>query len=116
MSCIAKSIGLLQPPMSGSDSADGSPRLPPLDARRPATTTAFNSPFSSLSLLDVGDDESSMTGASSVLSNGDYMRGLDNEVEILFYAAGSILTKAGEVNSGKFSLMLSFAPYSYYDT
>jgi lysophospholipid hydrolase len=42
-----------------------------------------------------------MTGASSVLSNADYMRGLDNEVEILYYAAGSTLAKAGEVNAGK---------------
>ncbi|KXN88897.1 Lysophospholipase NTE1 [Leucoagaricus sp. SymC.cos] len=71
MSCIAKSIGLLQPPMSGSDSADGSPHLPPLDARH-------------------------------------YMRGLDNEVEILFYAAGSTLAKAGEVNAGLFYVIEGF--------
>ena len=37
------------------------------------------------------------------MSNGDYMRGLDNEVEILYYQAGSILAKAGEVNAGEFS-------------
>ncbi|KAF5352701.1 hypothetical protein D9756_005855 [Leucocoprinus leucothites] len=108
MSCIAKSIGLLQPPLSGSDSADGSPRLPPLDARRSSATPSLNSPFSSLSLLDVGDDESSATGASSVLSNGDYMRGLDNEVEILYYAAGSTLAKAGEVNAGLFYVIEGF--------
>lgn len=50
----------------------------------------------------MGDDTSSMTGTSSVVSNGDYMRGLDNEVEILYYAAGSTLVKAGEVNAGEF--------------
>ncbi|KAJ3572215.1 hypothetical protein NP233_g3232 [Leucocoprinus birnbaumii] len=108
MSCIAKSIGLLQPPLSGSDSAECSPRLPPLDARRSSATPSFSSPFSSLSLLDVGDDESSATGASSVLSSGDYMRGLDNEVEILYYPAGSTLAKAGEVNAGLFYVIEGF--------
>lgn len=106
MSCIAKSIGLLQPPMSGSDSANVSPHLPPVDARQPPTSAAYNSPFSSLSLLDMGDDTSSMTGASSTLSNGDYMKGLDNEVEILYYPAGSTLVKAGEMNTGKLFLTL----------
>ncbi len=108
MSCIAKSIGLLQPPISGSDSANVSPHLPPVDARQPPASTAFNSPFSSLSLLDLGDDTSSMTGASSTLSNGDYMKGLDNEVEILYYPAGSILVKAGEMNTGKLSQLVHF--------
>ncbi|KAF9451397.1 patatin-domain-containing protein [Macrolepiota fuliginosa MF-IS2] len=108
MSCIAKSIGLLQPPMSGSDSADGSPRLPPLDARRSSASATLNSPFSPLSLLDVGDDTSSMTGTSSVMSSGDYMKGLDNEVEILYYAAGSTLAKAGEVNAGLFYVIEGF--------
>ena len=103
MSCIAKSIGLLQSPSSESDPADDSSHLPPLDTHQSSTTSSFNSPFSSLSLLDVRDDESSITGASSVMSNGDYMRGLDNEVEILYYQAGSILAKAGEVNAGEFS-------------
>jgi len=107
MSCIAKSIGLLQSPSSENDSADGSSHAPPLDTHRSSTASSFNSPFSSLSLLDVGDDESTMTGASSVMSNGDHMRGLDNEVEILYYKAGSILAKAGEVNAGKFSLNLT---------
>jgi len=48
-----------------------------------------------------------MTGASSVMSNGDHMRGLDNEVEILYYKAGSVLARAGEVNAGEFSLNLT---------
>jgi lysophospholipid hydrolase len=100
MSCIAKSIGLLQPPMSGSDSASGSPAMAAQDTRRPAGPVNFNSPFSSLSLLDIGDDTSSMTGTSSVFSTGDYMRGIDNEVEILCYPAGSTLAKAGEANTG----------------
>lgn len=103
MSCIAKSIGLLQPPMSGSQSVDASPAFPPSDvypdSRRSSGT--FPSSFGSLSLLDLGDDSSSMTGGSSTAaSSGGYMSGLDNEVEILFFAAGSTLARAGERNTG----------------
>jgi lysophospholipid hydrolase len=37
------------------------------------------------------------------------MKGLDNEVEILYYPAGSILVKAGEMNTGKlFSTLTCF--------
>ena len=95
MSCIAKSIGLLQPPLSGSDS----PPSPPSELRR--TSSAFGS----LSLLDLGDDMSSVTGGSSIPS-GNYLSGLDNEVEILFYAAGTTLAKAGESNTGTVFLLI----------
>ncbi|KAF9469736.1 hypothetical protein BDZ94DRAFT_1243142 [Collybia nuda] len=105
MSCIAKSIGLLQPPLSGSDSVEASPAVPPTEIRRPAET--FSSPFGSLSLLDVGDDSSSVT-AGSITSTGGYMSGLDNEVEILFFAAGSTLAKAGELNTGLFYVIEGF--------
>jgi lysophospholipid hydrolase len=98
MSCIAKSIGLLQPPLSGSDSTDASPALPASD-RSHSHASQFSSSFSSLSLLDIGDDSSSATGGSSVANTG-YMSGLDNEVEILFFAAGTALAKAGEQNTG----------------
>ncbi|KAF8167420.1 hypothetical protein B0H34DRAFT_681802 [Crassisporium funariophilum] len=106
MSCIAKSIGLLQPPLSGSDSVEASPASPPTDVRR-ASTSSFNSPFGSLSLLDLGDDVSSMTG-SSITTSGNYLSGLDNEVEILFYAAGTTLAKAGELNTGLFYVIEGF--------
>ncbi|TFK41896.1 hypothetical protein BDQ12DRAFT_677345 [Crucibulum laeve] len=107
MSCIAKSIGLLQPPLSGSDSFETSPAMLPSEFRRPSDN--FNTPFGSLSLLELGDDASSMTGGtSSILSSGDYMSGLDNEVEILFYAAGSTLAKAGELNTGLFYVIEGF--------
>lgn len=96
MSCIAKSIGLLQPPLSGSDSPEPSPLLRPTDSKRPSET--FSSPFGSLSLLDGGDDSSSITTGTS---SGGYMSGLDNEVEILHFAAGSTLAKAGELNTGE---------------
>ena len=93
MSCIAKSIGLLQPPLSGSDSPPSPPR---------ASTSAFGS----LSLLDLGDDISSVTAGSSIHSSGNYLSGLDNEVEILFYAAGTTLAKAGESNTGTILLLI----------
>lgn len=100
MSCIAKSIGLLQPPISGNESMEDSPALPPFDSTR-TVNGMFPSPFGSLSLLDIADDgASSMTGTSS--SNAtSYMSGLDNDVEILFFSAGSTLVKAGERSTGK---------------
>lgn len=104
MSCIAKSIGLIQPPISGTDSVEASPALPPSDAGR-SRNGVFRSSFSSLSMLDASDDHdaSSLAGstASSTMADGN-MSGLDNEVEILFFPAGSLLAKAGERNTGKF--------------
>jgi lysophospholipid hydrolase len=97
MSCIAKSIGLLQPPLSGADSVEASPAFPATESGRGGS---FSSSFGSLSLLDLRDDSSSLTGGSLSLTNGGYMSGLDNEVEILFFAAGSTLAKAGERNTG----------------
>lgn len=101
MSCIAKSIGLHQPPLSGSDSVEASPafsaaRSRSADSRerdRPFTS------FSSLSLLETGDDVSSMASSSVLDSNGS-IAALDNEVEILYFAAGSTLARAGEKHPG----------------
>jgi lysophospholipid hydrolase len=100
MSCIAKSIGLLQPPLSGGGSAQFSPAVLPSDPGSPSPNRGFGSSFGSLSLLDIGDDTSSVTGGSSTMSSG-YMSWLDNEVEILFFAAGSTLARAGEQNTGE---------------
>ncbi|EEB92916.1 hypothetical protein MPER_08501, partial [Moniliophthora perniciosa FA553] len=51
----------------------------------------------SLSLLDIGDDASSATGGSSTIASTEgYMSGLDNEVEMLYFPAGSMLARAGE--------------------
>ncbi|KAG7099787.1 hypothetical protein E1B28_001599 [Marasmius oreades] len=111
MSCIAKSIGLLQPPLSGSDSIEASPPFPPTNPRRsPASgPQMFKSPFSSLSLLDLADDSSSATGGSSTIATSDgYMSGLDNEVEMLYFPAGSMLAKAGEHNTGLFYVIEGF--------
>lgn len=99
MSCIAKSIGLLQPPISGGESIEASPAFRPFDASK-SPSGVFSSPFGSLSLLDAGDDNvSSVTGSSSNATG--YMSGLDNEVEILFFSAGSTLVKTGERNTGR---------------
>ncbi|KAG0707597.1 hypothetical protein DFH29DRAFT_987596 [Suillus ampliporus] len=107
MSCIAKSIGLLQPPMSGNDSIEDSPALPPFDNLR-SVNGMLPSPFGSLSLLDTADDgASSMTGTSASTTTG-YMSGLDNEVEILFFSAGSTLVKAGERNTGLYYVVEGF--------
>ncbi|CAL1694396.1 unnamed protein product [Somion occarium] len=107
MSCIAKSIGLLQPPLSGEESVEASPAFPASDASR-SKSGMFKSSFGSLSMLEYGDDASSMTGSTSSTMNDGYMSGLDNEVEILFFPAGSTLAKAGETNTGLFYVIDGF--------
>jgi len=109
MSCIAKSIGLLQPPASVTESVEASPAFLPADGRRAGSSQAdsmlFGTSFGSLSLLDLNDDaSSSITGgtSSAAFPDGTGMSGLDNEVEMLFFPAGATLTKAGETNTGSF--------------
>ena len=99
MSCIAKSIGLLQPPMSGNESIEDSPALPPFVSTR-SMNEMLPSPFGTLSLLDITDDGSSSMTGTSISNSAGYMSGLDNEVEILFFSAGSTLVKAGERSTG----------------
>ncbi|EKM61421.1 uncharacterized protein PHACADRAFT_135056 [Phanerochaete carnosa HHB-10118-sp] len=107
MSCIAKSIGLLQPPLSGEESVEASPAFPPSDAGR-SRSGVFGTSFGSLSLLEMVDDaSSSVTGSSSGRDDG-YLSGLDNEVEILFFPAGSLLAKAGQRNTGLFYVIEGF--------
>ena len=108
MSCIAKSIGLLQPPLSGEESVEASPAFAPSEGGR-SRSDMFKPSFGSLSMLEYGDDGSSMTGSttSSTMNDG-YMSGLDNEVEILFFPAGSTLAKAGEANTGLFYVIDGF--------
>ncbi|THV06596.1 patatin-domain-containing protein [Dendrothele bispora CBS 962.96] len=107
MSCVAKSIGLLQPPLSGSDSVETSPAVRPADDRS-LSSRMFGPSFSSLSLLEMNDDASSMTGSSTIASSDGYMSGLDNEVEILYFSAGTTLVKAGELNTGLFYVIEGF--------
>jgi lysophospholipid hydrolase len=99
MSCIAKSIGLIQPPAIGEESLESSPPFPSSDSGI-TSGSVFRSSFGSLSLFDMIDDTaSSATGSSTAVT--EYMSGLDNEVEIRFFPAGSILASAGERNTGQ---------------
>ena len=102
MNCIAVSIGLSQPPLSDNNSVEASPSFSTMDGGRTSRPGGgfLESPFGSLSLLDIGDDSSSATGGSSSVTMSGYMSGLDNEVEILFYSSGSYLAKAGERDTG----------------
>lgn len=106
MASIAKSIGLIQPPLSGTPSVDASPVIVARGGGSQSGVSSGRQPlfpnsFSSLSFLETADDSAStMTGASSLL-NHPYVTGLDNEVEILCFAAGTSLVRAGERNAGK---------------
>jgi lysophospholipid hydrolase len=103
MNCIAISIGLSQPPLSDDGSSEASPSFSATDSGRiPQSTGFLQSPFSSLSLLEMGDDSSSATGGSSSVTAGGYGSGLDNGVEILFFSEGSYLARAGERDIGTF--------------
>lgn len=104
MNCIAVSIGLSQPPLSDSTSGEASPSFSAAGSTAGGPSSRqggfLDSPFGSLSLLDIGDDSSSATGGSSSATASGYMSGLDNEVEILFFSSGSYLAKAGERDIG----------------
>lgn len=102
MGCIAKSIGLVQPPI-GSDSAEaemvGSPGVFSMKSGASSQhKPLFNASFGGLPLLHE-DSMSSIAGMSSNMDNL-YPSGLDNDIEILFFAAGSSLVTAGEKNAG----------------
>jgi lysophospholipid hydrolase len=103
MSCIAKSIGLLQPPLTEVDSTSTSPSpfTESFNYVKLAPSAAlFNPSFSSLLR---GDDATSSMSSGVVSSSpgAATMNGLDNEVEILFFPAGSTIVKAKEKNAGK---------------
>ncbi|KAF9512765.1 hypothetical protein BS47DRAFT_1372722 [Hydnum rufescens UP504] len=99
MDCIAKSIGLIQPPISGSISPTET--SPAFGASDPFARSSLNTSFQSLSFLQAADDASSVTGGSSVMM-GSNNAAIDNEVEILFFQAGDTLVKAGEADAGMF--------------
>ncbi|UZJ53575.1 hypothetical protein CBS101457_002895 [Exobasidium rhododendri] len=107
MNCIAKSIGLAQALSSPLASRHTSPSLHPQEHLQ---RSVFRSAFSSLSMLDAAmnyDDESSMTGTSSNFA-GIHHAELENEVEIRFFEAGSILAKAGDSHAGLFYIIDGF--------
>jgi lysophospholipid hydrolase len=105
MNCIAVSIGLQPQPLSGDASVEASPAFAPTEwgsagEGEGARGAGLVNSFSSLSLLEMGDDRSSSTTHVSSITGNGYMTGLDNEVEILFFSAGSHLARAGEKDTG----------------
>lgn len=100
----------LSPGSSISQTARSSPGLRPTFGSSYIYNDNYN--FQSLSMLDDQDESSSMaasemTSSSAIGADGhggvgrSWMSGLDNEVEILFFPAGSVLVKAGERNAGR---------------
>ncbi len=117
MTSIAQSIGLLQPANANGVplSAMSMPGTPSVHASQRHAGSS-RSPFGSLSMIDllhvaqqgnplgVGDEESSMNGTTpeSVMDGRtqNVLEDLGNEVEILYFTAGSTLVKAGETHAG----------------
>ncbi|PWN33251.1 patatin-domain-containing protein [Meira miltonrushii] len=106
MNCIAKSIGLAQVPSSPVMSMQASPYL---NAQDHLQRSVFKSAFGTLSMLDAAmfDDESSITGHSSNLANLQHLE-LENEVDIRFFEAGSVLARAGDRHAGLFYVIDGF--------
>jgi lysophospholipid hydrolase len=107
MDCIAKSIGLIQPPLSqsGDVSLQASPALlPTTDPYGYGMFQSFPSSFSSLSMLQTADDASSVTGNSTTWRDGEGVdrrsTAMENEIKILFFKSGDTLVHAGERNAG----------------
>jgi lysophospholipid hydrolase len=138
MVSIAESIGLIQSSSPESTAPSGSesqgwstptsPNLPGFGAR-PTNSQSRNqsrSPFGNLSMLDMlqgnntsgmsfkdrmtADDESSVTGTTTSASGrvGD----LENDVQILYFKAGSTLVGEGEANPGLFFVIDGFLDVS----
>ncbi len=99
MDCIVKCTGLIQPPSVSVESMEASPPFGPSD---PLGRPSFNSSFSSLSLLQVADDASSITGSSSINGQSPHLiENIENEVEILLFRQGDTLVHAGERDAGE---------------
>lgn len=100
MTCISKSIGLIQPSTSVPASVETSPLFQPIDA--PLKRAVFTSSLGSLSFLGTtGPDDASSVTASSMTGSLDAID-LENETEILFFPRNSTLVKAGERGAGLF--------------
>lgn len=138
MISIAESIGLIQSTTpestipSGSESqgwsTPTSPNVPGGGARSAASHSRHQSrsPFGNLSMLDMlqgnntsnlsfkdrmtADDESSVTG-TTISANGR-VGDLENDVQILYFKAGSTLVGEGETNPGLFFVIDGFLDVS----
>lgn len=106
MTCISKSIGLIQPSHSSAPSAEGSPVLHATDGS--LKRAVFSTSFGSLSYLGMHgrDDETSVTSSSATGAfDGPE---LENETEILFFKRDSTLVKAGDKGAGLFFVIEGF--------
>ncbi|GAA5994555.1 lysophospholipase [Rhodotorula paludigena] len=130
MECIAKAIGLVQPHVTPTPSAEASPLFRPTEHHpaRPGSLrdqAVFNSSFGSLSFLGLQglhDDESSVTSSALSALRGEGAHGgavqsfasmdLENEVEILYFPKGSVLVKEGEKNAGLYFVIEGFLDVS----
>lgn len=127
MISIAESIGLIQVANSdgvnpsGADSAAlSTPNSPSLFGHRHAARGPAKSPFGGLSMLDISRSNSSsyggLVGEEEVGSNQGTaqdshfgaVEDLENDVQILYYKAGSVLVKEGEANAGLFFVIDGF--------
>jgi len=135
MECISKAIGLVQPHVTPSTSVQASPSVGPHEypsSPSPGISglrsrAAFNSSFSSLSLLGLQglhDDESSVSSLSHSgmfaggLGSGSHnfaSMDLENEVEILYFPKDSNLVKEGEKNAGLYFVIEGFLDVSMPD-
>ncbi len=119
MTSIAQSIGLLQPAGAATGGALSSMSVPGTPSVQAYRQNGSNkSPFGSLSMIDllhvaqhtsalaVGDDESSVNGTTpeSVMEgkNCNILEEIGDEIEILYFPAGTTLVKAGETGAGGF--------------
>lgn len=103
MTCISKSIGLIQSTVSVPPSLEASPVLHAADRDSSLKRAVFGNSFGSLSYLglQMRDDTSSMTG-SSMTGHAVDTSDIENETEILYFPRESVLAKAGERGPGLF--------------
>lgn len=106
MTCISKSIGLIQPSASSAPSAEGSPVLHAHDGS--LKRALFSTSFGSLSYLGMQnrDDDTSVTSSSA--TGAFDVPELENETEILFFKRDSTLVKAGDKGAGLFFVIEGF--------
>ena len=111
MTCIAQCIGLMQASVSPVMSVQASPFISAQDVL--LQRSVFNSAFSPLSMLDAAgyDGESSVTGGSNSHA-GTFPPEFENDVQIRFFEAKSLLIKAGEMQAGLYYVIDGFLDVS----
>lgn len=106
MTCISKSIGLIQQTASAAPSAEASPVLHSHDGS--LQRAVFSSSFGSLSYLGMQNRDDNTSVTSSSAAGAHDLPELENETEILFFRRDSTLVKAGEKGAGLFFVIEGF--------